>query len=59
MNFLKSGFAERPSLSGDMFKDNQGFLIHVKCKHINECVKDMKTNPSRKITFLKMRKTRF
>ena len=33
------------------FKSTQGLSIHVKCKHLNVCVKEINTNRSSKIEF--------
>ena len=35
----------------EKFKSTQGLSIHVKCKHLNECVKHLTTNRSSKIQF--------
>ena len=40
----------------EIFKNNQGLSSHVKCKHANEYVKEMKTNTSGKIPFKKSEK---
>ena len=42
---------------GETFKSTQGLSIYVKCKHLNECVKELNTNRSSKIEF-KQVKTR-
>ena len=38
------------------YKSTQGLSIHVKCKHLNECVKEINTNRSSKIEFKQVEK---
>ena len=40
----------------EIFKSTQGLSIHVKCKHLNECVKEVNTNRSSKIEFKQVEK---
>ena len=40
----------------ETFKSTQGLSIHVKCKHLNECVKEINTNRSSKIEFKQVEK---
>ena len=40
----------------ETFKNTQGLSIHVKCKHLNECVKEINTNRSSIIKFKQVEK---
>ena len=40
----------------ETFKSTQGLSIRAKCKHLNECVKEIDTNRSRKIEFKQVEK---
>ena len=50
MNLLKIHLPTYPHCD-EILQNNQGISIHVKCKHLNDYVKEMKTNPSGKIHF--------
>ena len=40
----------------EIFKSTQGLSIHVKCKHLNECVKEINIDRSSKIEFKQVEK---
>ena len=40
----------------EIFKSTHGLSIHAKCKHLNECVKEVNTNRSSKIEFKQVEK---